>query len=98
AGGPYSGNEGSAIQLDGSGSSDPNAGDTLTYAWTAPAACSLSSATAQKPTVTCNDNGSYTVSLTVTDNHGASSSASNATVTVSNVAPNATFANNGPIT
>jgi hypothetical protein len=99
AGGPYSGNEGSAISLDGSGSSDPDAGDTITYAWSftknagvrAAATCSFSSATAQSPTFTCTDNGSYTVSLTVTDNHGASSSASAATVTVSNVAPTATF-------
>src|SRR5437763_8396653 len=99
AGGPYSGNEGSAIQLDGSCSSDPDAGDTLTYAWSVlgGAPCSLSSATAQKPTITCTDNGSFTVSLTVTDNHGASSTASNATVNVANVAPSATFGNTGPV-
>src|ERR671932_1295906 len=99
AGGPYSGNEGSAIQLDGSGSSDPDAGDTLTYAWSVlgGAPCSFSSTTAQKPTITCTDNGSFTVSLTVTDNHGASSSASNAALSVANVAPNATFSPGGPV-
>jgi hypothetical protein len=98
AGGPYSGNEGSPINLNGSGSSDPDAGDTLTYAWSytkntgRPAAsCSFSSATAQSPTFTCTDNGAYTVSLTVTDNHGASSAASTAGVTVNNLAPTATF-------
>ncbi len=99
AGGPYSGNEGAAISLNGSGSSDPDAGDTLTYAWSftkgagvrAAAGCSFSSATAQSPTFTCTDNGSYTVSLTVTDNHGLSSAASAAGVTVANVAPTATF-------
>jgi hypothetical protein len=91
AGGPYSGNEGSAIQLDGSGSSDPDAGDTLTYAWSAPSGCALSDAAAQNPTLTCVDNGSYTVSLTVTDSSGAASSPSSATVTVSNVAPTASF-------
>src|ERR671937_410712 len=100
AGGPYSGNEGSAIQLDGSGSSDPDAGDTLSYAWSvnAGAPCSFSSTTAQKPTITCTDNGSYTVSLTVTDNPGASSSsASNAALNVANVAPSATFSTGGPV-
>jgi hypothetical protein len=100
AGGPYSGDEGSAIQLDGSGSSDPDAGDTLTYAWSANAGapCSFSSTTAQKPTITCTDNGSFTVSLTVTDNHGASSAtASTAALNVANVAPTATFSNNGPV-
>ena len=33
AGGPYSADEGSATLLDGSGSSDPDAGNTLTYLW-----------------------------------------------------------------
>jgi hypothetical protein len=98
AGGPYSGDEGSPIQLDGSGSSDPDAGDTLTYAWSAGAApCSFSSATAQKPTITCTDNGSFSVSLTVTDNHGAASAASNAALNVANVAPSATFSTTGPV-
>lgn len=33
AGGPYTGTTGSQILLNGSGSSDPDVGDTLTYAW-----------------------------------------------------------------
>ena len=33
AGGPYTADEGSATLLDGSGSSDPDAGNTLTYLW-----------------------------------------------------------------
>jgi hypothetical protein len=97
AGGPYSGKEGDAIPLDGSGSSDPDAGDTLTYAWSGPDACSFSDSTAEQPTVTCDDNGTYTVSLTVTDSHGASSDPATANVLVANVAPTATLGDNGPV-
>jgi len=42
------------------------------------------------------DNGTYTVKLTVTDPSGAASSAT-ATATIANVAPTATFANDGPV-
>ncbi|WP_438960866.1 BspA family leucine-rich repeat surface protein [Nereida sp.] len=43
-----------AVTLDGSGSSDADSGDTLTYAWTqtSGATVTLSSATAQQPTFT----------------------------------------------
>ena len=42
------------------------------------------------------DNGSYTVTVTVTDKDGASGSKT-FTVTVANVAPSATFGNDGPV-
>ena len=90
-----SGAEGSAIQLSGSGDDPGNNDDAgLTYAWTvittgidAGGACNLSSTTAQNPTVTCTDDGNFTVSLVVSDDDGGSSVASTANLTVTNALP-----------
>ena len=93
AGGPYSGNEGSAISLSGATASDPD-GDTLTYAWTyaagagvdTGATCSFSDAAALNPTITCTDDGTFVATLTVDDgvNDPVSDSAD---VVVANVNP-----------
>jgi hypothetical protein len=97
AGGPYSGDEGSAVSLNGSGSTDSD-GTIASYAWTysvtaadAGAACSIASANTVNPTITCNDDGTYLVKLTVTDNLGGTSTEASANLTVSNVAPTATL-------
>ncbi|NOZ29289.1 MAG: DUF1349 domain-containing protein [Chloroflexi bacterium] len=65
---------------------DPD-GDSLTFAWTVDSPlCSFSNATVLNPTITCSDNGTYTVTLTVSD--GVNEPVTDdATVTVSNVAP-----------
>jgi PKD repeat protein len=86
AGGPYSGNEGAAVVLNGTGSSDPDA-DAITYAWTFGDGTTGTGAT---PSHVYADNGSYAVSLTVTDSKGAPSTPASATVTVANVAPTVT--------
>ena len=91
--GPYSGNEGSAIPIAGTGS-DPDGG-AVTFAWTyAPndGSCTFASAAAASTTVTCNDNTALprTLTLTVTDNE-TTTATSTASLTVSNVAPTATF-------
>jgi hypothetical protein len=88
AGGDYAGNEGSAIALDGSGSSDLDVGDSLTYEWDVEtgAPCSFSSAASASPSITCSDNGTFTVTLTVTDGEGLKDS-DTAEVVVANVAP-----------
>ena len=86
AGGSYNGNEGSAIPLNSASASDPDTGDTLTYAWSVNSnLCSFNNAGALNPALACTDNGSYTVTLAVSD--GTESVSSTATVTVNNVAP-----------
>jgi PKD repeat protein len=86
ANGPYTGDEGSEISLDGTGSSDPD-GDPLAYSWTADSTlCSFDDATSAAPKLTCTDNGNFTVTLEVSDPMLASDSATSV-VTVYNVAP-----------
>ena len=82
-GGPYSGTEGSAVSFTGSGSSDPD-GDALTYAWSFGDA---TTGTGIAPSHTYGDNGSYSVTLTVTDARGAASAPATTTATIANVAP-----------
>jgi len=81
--------EGARVTLDGSASSDPE-GQALTYQWrvlssTGPEVA-LSSTTSPTPSFTPSDDGTYTFLLTVTDNPGASSSAT-VVVRVRGVAP-----------
>jgi hypothetical protein len=91
-GGPYSGQEGSAVQLAGT-VTDPD-GPTLTTHWTiAPlsdvdpgTACAFGNADALSTTVTCDDDGVWT--LTLTANDGISPPVTKTTtLTLSNVAP-----------
>ena len=98
ANGPYDVTEGGTVTLTGSGSHDPDAGDTLTYAWdldddglygeTGPAATHGDEVGIQ-PTFSAaglDGPGSVTVSLRVTDQDGLSGSDA-ATVDVTNVLP-----------
>jgi PKD repeat protein len=80
-GGPYR-SEGT-ITLDGSASSDPE-NQPLTYAWSFGDGTTGSGV---NPTHTYAADGSYTVSLTVTDSRGAASAPATTTATIANIAP-----------
>ena len=74
AGGTYiaqcSGNSSASVTLNGSGSTDPDAGDTLSYAWSWPGG----SATGSNPTASF-PLGHTLVNLTVSDGNGGESTA-----------------------
>lgn len=79
-----------AVTLDGTGSSDPDAGQTLTYAWTQTGGdtVTLSDATAVGPSFTAptlaagEPDQTLTFSLIVTDNLGLASNADTVKITV----------------
>jgi PKD repeat protein len=77
-------NEVGSIQLNGSGSSDPD-GNPLTYAWDLDNDGEYDDSTAMNPSFSRPNNGTFTVGLRVSD--GALSSTDTAAVTVLNVAP-----------
>ena len=92
ANGPYSGDEGSAIPVSGTVTDPDSPG--LTTAWTyapaggvdAGATCAFADAGAASTTVTCTDDGTYTLTLTADD--GVNPAVTDtATLTVANVAP-----------
>lgn len=94
--GPYTGSEGAAISIAGS-ASDPD-GDTITTTWSvtpaagtdAGAACTITAPGSLVTTVTCTDDGTYTLTLTVNDGTAPPVTQST-TLTVANVAPHVTI-------
>jgi PKD repeat protein len=80
--GPYSGDEGSPVSFDGTGSTDPD-GDPLEYEWDFG---DSNTGTGPTPSHSYADNGIYNVCLTVTDSTGASDEECT-TATISNAAP-----------
>jgi PKD repeat protein len=75
------------VSFNGSGSSDPD-GETLSYAWDLDGDGAFDDSTAANPTHTYTTSGSYTASLRVTDNQGASDT-DQVTITVGNTPPTA---------
>jgi glucose/arabinose dehydrogenase len=72
SGSPTSGAVPLTVTFNGSGSSDPDAGDTLSYSWDLNGDGTFGDSTAANPTFTYTTAGNYSVRLRVTDNHGAS--------------------------
>lgn len=69
---PSSGDAPLEVTLDGSGSSDPDAGDTLTaYVWDFGDGSPTETTATPTTSHTYSADGTYTASLTVRDNHGA---------------------------
>jgi glucose/arabinose dehydrogenase len=79
------------VAFDGSGSSDPDAGDTLTYLWNfgdgSPATQTSGPTTSHTYTVV----GTYTATLTVRDNHSANSAPDTLRIDVGNTPPTPTI-------
>ncbi|RLJ18334.1 hypothetical protein DJ031_11785 [bacterium endosymbiont of Escarpia laminata] len=86
ANGPYTMNEGDTVNLDGTGSYDPN-GDSLTYSWDYNNDGAYDDASGPTPAYTGLDDGVYPVGLQVSD--GLLNSTSGTSVTVNSVAPTA---------
>lgn len=78
------------VQLSASESADPDAGDTLTYAWDLDEDGQFDDSTAISPSHTFSASGPHIASVEVTDNHGASGTAA-VTIQVDNSAPVATI-------
>jgi PKD repeat protein len=87
---PTTGSAPLTVAFNGTGSTDPDAGDTLSYAWDLDGDGAYDDSTASQPTHTYTTPGSYNASLRVTDSHGASDTDS-VTITVGNTAPTATI-------
>jgi glucose/arabinose dehydrogenase len=79
-----------SVTLDGSGSSDPDSGDTLTYVWDFGDG-SATSETSSPTTTHSYAAGSYTAVLTVRDNHGATSAPDSVRIDSGNTAPQPTI-------
>ena len=79
---PTSGTAPLLVNFDGSGSSDPNAGDTISYSWDLNGDGTFGDSTVAKPSSTYAAPGTYNAVLKVTDSHGASTLSAPITITV----------------
>ncbi|HLF26119.1 MAG TPA: PKD domain-containing protein [Anaerolineae bacterium] len=91
ASGPYAIDEGAPLTLNAASSSDPNVGDTLSYAWDVDNDGAYDDGAGITASVTFNDGpDTRTIGLLVGDTSGVTDTIT-ATVGVNNIAPTATF-------
>jgi len=88
---PTSGVAPLTVSFDGSGSSDPDAGDTISYSWDLNGDGTFGDSTAVKPSFTYTNAGTYNVRLTVTDNHGAATTSAPVSITATGTGGTLTF-------
>ena len=88
SGNPTTGDAPLTVQFDASGSTDPDPGDTLSYAWDLDGDGGYDDSTQVAPSYTYTSSGSFIVSLRVEDSQGASATAA-VTISVGNTAPTA---------
>jgi PKD repeat protein len=91
---PTSGTAPLTVNFDGSGSSDPDAGDTISYSWDLNGDGTFGDSTVATPSYTYTAAGTYNAVLMVTDSHGASSLSALITITVTR--PTVTFGTTTP--
>jgi PKD repeat protein len=84
---PTSGRLPLTVNFDGSGSGDPDAGDTLSYHWNFGDGTPTETTTTPMTNHTYSTKGTYTASLRVEDNHGALSDPATVRIDAGNEAP-----------
>jgi glucose/arabinose dehydrogenase len=85
---PTTGNAPLTVNFDGTGSSDPDPGNTITFAWDLDGDGAFDDSTSATPSFNYNT-GAYNVRLQVTDNHGASDISDPIAITADNTPPTA---------
>lgn len=93
---PTTGNAPLTVNFNGAGSNDPDAGDTITFAWDLDGDGAFDDSTLVQPSYTYTNVGTYTARLQVTDNHGSSSTSGPITITVGNTPPTVTINSPAP--
>ncbi len=96
-GAPLTGAAPLAVTFDGSGSSDPDPGDVLAYAWDLDGDGQFDDATGAQPSWTYATAGTIAVRLQTSDGHGHTTTSSPVTVTVSNAAGSTRFVSDLPV-
>ncbi len=97
AGGPYTTDEGQNVTLNGTGSSDPDTGDSIaSFAWDLDDDGTFETPGATPTFDAVGQDGVFTVGLQVTDQAGATATTTT-TVRVNNVAPTVAFTATSPV-
>lgn len=93
---PTSGAAPLTVSFNGSGSSDPDAGDTLTYIWNFGDGSAARETSTPTTSYTYQTAGTYTAQLTVRDNRGATSAPVTQRIDAGNSAPVPTISSPAP--